>query len=118
MSFTKPIYPFLSQAGTGAYMAPEILTDTPYRTSVDWWALGVSIYEMVVGYTTFRGPDTKKDKLEKDEVKRRIISEEPKFEHKNFDALTINIIQQLLKKKVDERLGCRYRSRGSEGSNY
>ncbi|XP_062843706.1 rhodopsin kinase grk7a [Trichomycterus rosablanca] len=95
------------KAGTGAYMAPEILTDIPYRTSVDWWALGVSIYEMVAGYTTFKGPDTKKEKVEKDEVKRRIIDEEPKFEHKNFNSLTIDIIQQFLRKKVDERLGCR-----------
>ncbi|KAG9278868.1 rhodopsin kinase grk7a [Astyanax mexicanus] len=95
------------KAGTGAYMAPEILTDTPYRTSVDWWALGVSIYEMVAGYTTFKGPEAKKEKVEKEEVQRRIINEDPKFEHKNFDAPTKDIIQQFLKKKIDERLGCK-----------
>lgn len=96
-----------SQAGTGAYMAPEILTDIPYRTSVDWWALGCSIYEMVAGYTPFKGPDAKKEKVEKEEVQRRIINEEPKFEHKNFDAATIDIIKQFLKKKIDDRLGCK-----------
>lgn len=96
-----------SQAGTGAYMAPEILTETPYRTSVDWWALGCSIYEMVAGYTPFKGPEAKKEKVEKEEVQRRIINEEPKFEHKNFDAPTIDIIKQFLKKKIDERLGCK-----------
>uniref|UniRef100_A0A8C5DDY0 G protein-coupled receptor kinase n=1 Tax=Gouania willdenowi TaxID=441366 RepID=A0A8C5DDY0_GOUWI len=69
-------------AGTGAYMAPEILTKTPYRTSVDWWALGCSIYEMVAGYTPFKGPDSKKEKVEKEEVQRRIQNEEPKWEHK------------------------------------
>ncbi|KAF5895242.1 rhodopsin kinase 1, partial [Clarias magur] len=89
------------KAGTGAYMAPEILTETPYRTSVDWWSLGVSIYEMVSGYTPFR-----KDKADKDEVKRRIINDEPVFEHKNFDPLTKDVIQQFMKKKVEERLGC------------
>ena len=88
-------------------MAPEILTETPYRTSVDWWALGVSIYEMVAGYTPFKGPDAKKEKVEKEEVQRRIINEEPKFEHKNFNAATKDIIQQFLKKKIDERLGCK-----------
>ncbi|XP_062411648.1 rhodopsin kinase grk7a [Sardina pilchardus] len=93
------------KAGTGAYMAPEILTDIPYRTSVDWWALGCSIYEMVAGYTPFKGPEADKKKLEKEEVQRRIINEEPKWEHKNFDAPTKDVIQQFLKKKIDERLG-------------
>ncbi|XP_029309622.1 rhodopsin kinase grk7a isoform X1 [Cottoperca gobio] len=92
-------------AGTGAYMAPELLTKTPYRTSVDWWALGCSIYEMVAGYTPFKGPDSKKEKVEKEEVQRRIQSEEPKWEHKCFDAPTKDIIQQFLKKKIEERLG-------------
>ncbi len=45
--------------------------------------------------------------MEKEEVQRRIINEEPKFEHKNFDAPTIDIIKQFLKKKIDERLGCK-----------
>uniref|UniRef100_A0A1A8C6R9 G protein-coupled receptor kinase n=1 Tax=Nothobranchius kadleci TaxID=1051664 RepID=A0A1A8C6R9_NOTKA len=94
-------------AGTGAYMAPEILTKTPYRTSVDWWALGCSIYEMVAGYTPFKGPESKKEKVEKEEVQRRILNEEPKWEHKCFDASTKDIIQQFLKKKPEERLGFR-----------
>ncbi|KAM3866044.1 rhodopsin kinase grk7a [Diretmus argenteus] len=92
-------------AGTGAYMAPEILTKSKYRTSVDWWALGCSIYEMVAGYTPFKGPDSKKEKVEKEEVQRRIQNEEPKWEHKCFDPVTKDIIQQFLKKNMDERLG-------------
>ncbi|KAM8851081.1 rhodopsin kinase grk7a [Spinachia spinachia] len=92
-------------AGTGAYMAPELLTKTPYRTSVDWWALGCSIYEMVAGYTPFKGPESKKEKVEKEEVQRRIQNDEPKWEHKCFDATTKDIIQQFLKKKIEERLG-------------
>lgn len=92
-------------AGTGAYMAPELLNKTPYRTSVDWWALGCSIYEMVAGYTPFKGPESQKQKVEKEEVQRRIQSEEPKWEHRCFDAPTKDIIQQFLKKKMEERLG-------------
>lgn len=92
-------------AGTGAYMAPELLNKTPYRTSVDWWALGASIYEMVAGYTPFKGPESLKQKVEKDEVQRRILSEEPKWEHRCFDAATKDVIQQFLKKKMEERLG-------------
>lgn len=95
----------LLQAGTGAYMAPELLSKTPYRTSVDWWALGCSIYEMVAGYTPFKGADAKKEKVEKEEVQRRILNEEPKWEHKCFDPVTKDIIQLFLKKKIEERLG-------------
>lgn len=88
-------------------MAPEILNEVPYRTSVDWWALGCSIYEMVAAYTPFKGPESGKQKVEKEEVQRRICKEEPPWEHKNFDAPTKAIIQEFLKKNIDERLGCK-----------
>ncbi|KAG7456992.1 hypothetical protein MATL_G00241830 [Megalops atlanticus] len=88
-------------------MAPEILKDIPYRTSVDWWALGCSIYEMVAAYTPFKGPEAKKEKVAKEEVQRRICEDEVKYEHKGFDAATKDIISQFLKKNIDERLGCK-----------
>ena len=78
------------------------------RESVDWWALGCSIYEMVAGYTPFKGPDSKKEKVEKEEVQRRIQNDQPPWEHKGFDAPTKAIIELFLKKKIEERLGCRY----------
>ena len=37
--------------GTPEYIAPEILLSKGYNKSVDWWALGVLIYEMTAGYT-------------------------------------------------------------------
>ena len=36
--------------GTPEYIAPEILLSKGYNKSVDWWALGVLIYEMTAGY--------------------------------------------------------------------
>ncbi|CAH0491037.1 unnamed protein product [Peronospora farinosa] len=39
-----------SICGTHYIMAPEIMSRQPYGVGVDWWSLGVVIYEMVVGH--------------------------------------------------------------------
>ncbi|XP_041919918.1 rhodopsin kinase grk7-b [Alosa pseudoharengus] len=91
------------KAGTSGYMAPEILKMEPYRMSVDWWALGCSIYEMVAGRLPFKDY---KEKVQRDEVARRTFEDECKYTHKNFDALTKKIINLFLKKRIIDRLGC------------
>lgn len=39
--------------GTPNYIAPEILRGEDYDYSVDWWALGVLMYEMMAGRSPF-----------------------------------------------------------------
>ena len=39
--------------GTPEYLAPEMLTADSYNMMVDWWALGILIYEMMVGIPPF-----------------------------------------------------------------
>ncbi|KAM6933928.1 rhodopsin kinase grk7-b [Xenentodon cancila] len=92
------------KAGTTGYMAPELLMQEYYRTSVDWWALGCSIYEMVAARLPFKDF---REKVQNAEVTRRTLEDECKFQHKRFDAPTKDIISQFLKKKVVHRLGCR-----------
>jgi protein kinase X len=39
--------------GTPEYLAPEIIQSKGHNKSVDWWAIGILIYEMLAGYPPF-----------------------------------------------------------------
>ena len=36
--------------GTPEYVAPEVLSGSPYGRSVDWWSVGTLLYELIAGY--------------------------------------------------------------------
>ena len=39
--------------GTPEYLAPEIIMSVGHNLGVDWWALGILIFEMLAGYPPF-----------------------------------------------------------------
>lgn len=49
------LFIYVSHVGTPDYLAPEILLKSTYGPAVDWWALGVMIFELLVGITPFDG---------------------------------------------------------------
>ena len=52
-----------------------MLTETSYTRAVDWWGLGVLVYEMLVGESPFPGDDEEEvfDAIVNDEVRSVFI---------------------------------------------
>ena len=47
-----------SFVGTAEYFSPEVVNGANYDKAVDFWALGILLFEMLTGETPFKGYDT------------------------------------------------------------
>uniref|UniRef100_A0A8C7HL24 protein kinase C n=1 Tax=Oncorhynchus kisutch TaxID=8019 RepID=A0A8C7HL24_ONCKI len=83
--------------GTPEFLAPEVLTETSYTRAVDWWGLGVLVFEMLVGESPFPGDDEEEvfDSIVNDEVRY------PRF----LSTEAISIMRRLLRRSPERRLG-------------
>jgi len=83
--------------GTPEFLAPEVLTEPSYTRAVDWWGLGVLIFEMLVGESPFPGDD-------EEEVFDSIVNEEVRYP-RFLSQEAIAIMRRLLRRNPERRLG-------------
>ena len=87
--------------GTLDYHAPEVIKRAGHGLQVDFWALGVLIYELIVGVTPFSGSGIN----DPEEIFPLILSGEiaiPSF----VDSTAADLISKLLNREPSARLGC------------
>ena len=92
-------------SGTPGYMAPEVIQGKNHSYPVDFFAIGIIGYELLIGHRPYRGKNRK-------EIKRLMSSEETEIlitEEDNTDndwsEQCINFINSCLKLNVEKRLG-------------
>eukprot|EP00040_Diaphanoeca_grandis_P040662 m.262012 g.262012 ORF g.262012 m.262012 type:complete len:967 (-) comp44104_c0_seq1:306-3206(-) len=90
--------------GTPEYLAPEILRSSPYSKSVDFWALGVVAYRLLVGKYPFKAQT---ESLENEELFEIILGGNVVFPASaKIPKAATSFVQGLLQPEVSSRLGC------------
>jgi serine/threonine protein kinase len=85
-----------SFVGTEEYVSPEVVRGDGHEFAVDWWALGILMYEMMYGTTPFKGKNRK-------ETFKNVLMKSPEFVGKRSELT--DLIEKLLEKDPTKRLG-------------
>jgi len=83
--------------GTPEYLAPEIIQSKGHGKAVDWWALGVLLFEMLAGYPPFFDDNPFG-------IYEKILANRIHFP-KHFDANAKDLLKKLLASDRTRRLG-------------
>ncbi|KAJ4890551.1 Protein kinase superfamily protein [Raphanus sativus] len=89
----------MSFVGTHEYLAPEIVSGEGHGSAVDWWTLGIFMFELFYGTTPFKGMD---HELTLANIVARAL-EFPK--EPTIPSAAKDLISQLLAKDPIRRLG-------------
>ncbi|SAL98042.1 hypothetical protein [Absidia glauca] len=95
-----------SFVGTEEYIAPEVIKGCGHSSLVDWWTLGVLVYEMLYGTTPFKGSN-------RNETFASILDHDITFNDQPapYESPVSNhcrdLIRKLLQKDEHKRLGSR-----------
>ncbi|KAE8131935.1 kinase-like domain-containing protein [Aspergillus pseudotamarii] len=85
--------------GTPEYLAPELLLGNGYTKTVDWWTLGVLLYEMLTGLPPFYDENT-------NDMYRKILQEPLTFPSTDIvPAAARDLLTRLLDRDPQRRLG-------------
>uniref|UniRef100_A0A0G4G069 Protein kinase domain-containing protein n=1 Tax=Chromera velia CCMP2878 TaxID=1169474 RepID=A0A0G4G069_9ALVE len=84
--------------GTPEYLAPEIIQSKGHGKSVDWWALGILIYEMLAGYPPFYDENPFG-------IYQKVLAGRIDFP-KHIDVKPKDLIKRLLTHDLTKRYGC------------
>lgn len=89
--------------GTAEYLAPEMVTSTGHNFGIDWWALGILVYEMIVGIPPFYHKN-------RDHMFYLIKEAEIKYPDLKKHGISVSkeaqdLINKLLDKDMDKRIG-------------
>jgi protein kinase A/protein kinase X len=84
--------------GTPEYLAPEIIQSKGHGKPVDWWALGVLIFEMLAGYPPFYDENPFG-------IYQKVLAGKIEFP-RHFDVKVKDLIKRLLTPDRAKRFGC------------